>query len=244
MGEAQHAFRGCDMQTVFADMHDGDEKEVTIKGTAMSIKPHPNNQTWVVHTEINCRTRRAIVDFNVTGKKDHPAVPLTATLFTSLSLEKSGMRKRSFVFTDPSGTLVDDATFPLNQWVEEETDRVAVSKIKCPTKLNAVFADMHDGDKKEVTIFGNSMTIKPSGNDQEWTVNAKLDRKSCTAVIDFNVPGKPDYPPVNLTATFWGEYARHSLQNTFEFTDPSGTLAHADFPLNRWIQLTRKPISL
>jgi len=243
---AQHLFRGCDMQTVFADMHDGDEKEVTIKGTNMTIKPYANNQTWVVHTVINCKTRQAIVDFNVPGKKDHPPVPLTATLFTSLSRQMYGTpkRKRSFVYTDPSGTLVDDATYPLNQWVEAKTvvDRVAT---ECPEKLSAVFADMHDGDKKEVIIDGDSMTIKPSGNDQEWTVNAKLNRMSCTAVIDFNVSGKPAYPPVNLTATYWRQYAtKKSIQNTFEFTDPSGTLARADHPLNSWIQLTSKLVGV
>lgn len=239
LANAQGPGRGCDMNQVFADMHDGDEKEVTIKGKEMTIKPHGGGQDWVVNAEIDCSRGKAIVDFNVPGKDDHPPVPLTATLFTSLSPGRSGQRKTSFVFTDPSGTLVDDATFPLNQWVAEESSQ-ANRHPHCPRKLHAVFADMHDGDRKEVTIDGGAMTIKPSGNDQEWTVEAALDVKSCTAVVDFNVPGKSDFPPVNLTASFWLEHVnRHRPQNAFEFTDPSGTLADADFPLNRWIQVAK-----
>merc|ERR1711971_205745 len=45
--------------------------------------------------------------------------------------------------------------------------------------LKAIYADMHDGDKKEITISGASMTIKPSGNNQTWMVKAALDTKSC-----------------------------------------------------------------
>merc|ERR1719149_345021 len=112
----------------------------------------------------------------------------------------------------------------------------------CPTQdTKMVYADMHDGDKKEVTISGTSMTIKPSGNNQTWVVKANLDAKSCSAIIDFNVPGKPGPPPVNLTATLIGSitgWPRNVQQKTlFEFTDPSGTLASKDFPLNHWVQL-------
>jgi hypothetical protein len=224
----------CDMQMTFADMHDGDEKEVTIKGSAMTIKPANSEQQWVVNTEIDCATGKAVVDFNVPGKDDHPPVPLTATLYNSLS---AAAYKTTFVYTDPSGTLAD-AAFPLNQWVAEKNSKDEGYNL-CPKSLKAVFADMHDGDMKEVTIDGDAMTIKPSGNHQEWTVNAVLDRDSCSASVDFNVPGKPDFPPVPLTATYWSETVGtdKSARNVFEFTDPSGTLAAGDFPLNRWIQL-------
>ena len=60
---------------------------------------------------------------------------------------------------------------------------------------------MHDGDKKRVTVNNGTITIIPYGNAQSWTVRAELDTKLCTATIDFNVPGKPSPPPVNLTAT-------------------------------------------
>merc|ERR1719351_50165 len=45
------------------------------------------------------------------------------------------------------------------------------------------------------------MTITPSGNSESWVVNAVFDPTWCNASVDFNVPGKPAPPPVNLTAT-------------------------------------------
>ncbi|CAE7658806.1 SOQ1 [Symbiodinium pilosum] len=100
---------------------------------------------------------------------------------------------------------------------------------------------MHDGDKKEVTIASGSVTIKPSGNTQTWTVKADLDPKTCQALIDFNVPGKPNPPPVKLLMTYWsaiGDEASTAQEKaTFEFTDPSGKLASSQTPLNSWLSL-------
>merc|ERR1712039_980659 len=104
------------------------------------------------------------------------------------------------------------------------------------TSLQAVYADMHDGDRKEVTISGTSITVRPSGNNQSWVVKSELDSTSCSASIDFNVPGKPSPPPVSLTATLWYTSLAATLagKTEFEFTDPSGTLAPASSPLNHW----------
>jgi len=262
--EASEVPKGCEWNThslKFADMQDGDEKKVFITNynkhtnmTDMTIKPHGNNQTWVVNTKIDCETGKATVDFNVPGKEDHPPVPIQATRMVSVTTSHDGhgsagfgSLKYTFIFTDDSGELVDDPTFPLNAWVAE-TDEMYLPQ-HCPESLQAVFADMHDGDKKQVTIAGRKMTIVPSGNDQEWTVNADFDRDTCSAVIDFNVPGKPDFPPVNLTATYWqfrprdGEF-HPTLDGSanFEFTDPSATLAAADFPLNRWVELAKQVV--
>ena len=75
---------------------------------------------------------------------------------------------------------------------------------ECPSKIrSAVFADMHDGDQKEVTIDGSAVEIKPHGNDEKWQVTAVLDLQSCSAEVDFNVPGKPKPPPVKLLMTLW-----------------------------------------
>lgn len=234
LGQASHSGEGCPpLHAAFADMHDGDEKEVSIKDNAMTIKPH-GDEKWIVNTDIDCNTQQAIVDFHVPGKSDYPPVPLTASIWSSHSAKSI---KSTVVYTDPSGTLADDPTFPLNQWVEEES--VANStRFKCPEKFEAVFADMHDGDMKSISIKGEKMVIKPSGNDQEWIVNAKFDPESCSASVDFNVPGKPDFPPVPLLATFWMEYSVRMLaQSAFEFTDPSGTIATPAMPLNRWIEI-------
>lgn len=236
---AADASTGCDLATtVFADMHDGDQKEVTIKGSAMTIKPHGSDQEWVVNTQIDCSTKEAEVDFNVPGKDDHPPVPIYATQY--LSLAASGKQtKTTFIFNDKTGTLNPDATFPLNQWVgltAQETTR----KSRCPDSIDLVFNDEHDGDMKQMIVDGDAVTIKPSGNDQVWTVNAKLDRDSCSAMIDFNVPGKDDHPPVPILGTFWVEYSPATPKGNlaFEFTDTSGQLSDdSTFPLNRWVQL-------
>ena len=39
----------------------------------------------------------------------------------------------------------------------------------------AIFADMHDGDQKAVEISGDTLTIKPHGNDETWEVVSALD---------------------------------------------------------------------
>ena len=80
-----------------------------------------------------------------------------------------------------------------------------------------------------------------------WNVSAKIDPLFCNASVDFNVPGKPNPPPINLTATIWTESrrlpTRTVYKNAIEFTDPSGTLALPSVPLNTWVQVARPGIS-
>jgi len=106
---------------------------------------------------------------------------------------------------------------------------------------HTVFADMHDGDQKLISINtkADQLTITPYGNKETWKVEASLN-KDLTAIIDFNVPGKPNPPPINLTLTLWlmETNAGGGLkQLAAQFTDPSGTLAKPAFPLNVWIQV-------
>lgn len=108
--------------------------------------------------------------------------------------------------------------------------------------VKAVFDDMHDGDAKLVTAIGGSLTIEPYGNNQTWKVETKLNEK-CQATVNFNVPGKPSPPPVDLLATFWNMHAADKsvpAKLSIEFTDPSGTIAPATKPLNAWIETTEK----
>ena len=64
-----------------------------------------------------------------------------------------------------------------------------------------------------------------------------------------NVPGKPNPPPVSLTATilvseFFGPGDSTVLKRIVEFTDPSGTLAATSFPLNQWVPVVGQEVAL
>jgi hypothetical protein len=232
-----------DLTAVFSDQHDGDKKQVSIRGGNMIIKPSGNNQSWTIRAQIadDCS---AVVDFNVSGKPNPPPVKLTMVVWMALTpAGRSAKSKATFEFFDPSGKI-GSPDLPLNTWVQltSQDDKPGAG---CPNDLDAIFADQHDGDKKSVQIKGGSMTIKPSGNAENWVVNAKVDTDACTAVVDFNVPGKPNPPPVKLTASLWnlftafGAITHFSEKVEFEFTDPSGKLAKADYPLNTWVQLPK-----
>ena len=100
-----------------------------------------------------------------------------------------------------------------------------------------IFSDMHDGDHKRVTLADGWLVIQSYNSKEEWTVKAKFDTEHCNATVDFNVPGKPNPPPVALTMTGWvmatGLPSRHKA--AFEFTDPTGTIAEPGVPLNVWV---------
>ena len=101
-----------------------------------------------------------------------------------------------------------------------------------------VFADQHDGDEKLVTYTATTMEIHPHGNNQTWVVKANLRSVDCSAMVDFNVPGKPGPPPVSLRAELSNLKAADgggSLK-AITFTDPTGTIGpRANYPLNTWI---------
>ena len=113
----------------------------------------------------------------------------------------------------------------------------------CDGPLSRVaFADLHDGDEKIVSIqTDHQFTIEPSdtsNSNETWIVHAKLDPTTCSAMVDFNVPGKPSPPPVPLLLTIWTmTTASSGTKLTIEFTDPSETIAPKDRPLNHWVQL-------
>lgn len=118
---------------VFADIHDGDQKQISLsrdyangnssKYYKMTIKPYGNNQTWVLDVEelIDEHICSVMVDFNVPGKPNPPPVPLRLTLQSVQSAagrRTAAARTAACVFTDPSRTLKDDPTYPLNYWIE------------------------------------------------------------------------------------------------------------------------------
>jgi len=228
------------LDAVYADMHDGDKKQVSIstsgKTSTITIQPSGNDQKWKTQAELDRSSCSASIDFNVKGKPGPPPVNLQATFWLATS---PNAVKSLWGFTDPSGTLAKPDV-PLNRWVPEEGSKPE-EPAGCKHDLKAVYADMHDGDMKEITIAGTSMTIKPSGNNQTWVVESKFDRASCSASIDFNVTGKPGPPPVNLLASLYFIHrpsGKTHPRAELEFTDPSGTLPSG--PLNHWTEISRE----
>ncbi|CAJ1402590.1 unnamed protein product [Effrenium voratum] len=230
------------LDAVFSDMHDGDKKQVNIQGSALQIKPYGNDQKWVVTSTLQSENCSAMIDFNVPGKPGPPPVKLLMTFWrASANAAEGGVQKASFEFTDPSGTLAAPSV-PLNAWLQLGGQRATVPL--CPASLKATFADMHDGDRKAITVAGSEMTITSTNSSQTWVIHAELD-EHCSASVNFNVPGKPGPPPVPLAARLWRlENGRGGSKSSFEFTDPSGTLAVPGFPLNSWIQLRSQAVTV
>jgi len=98
------------------------------------------------------------------------------------------------------------------------------------------YFDIHDGDIKTVTTKnGINIIIKSFDDPAAWSITADLD-EDCSAMVDFNVPNKPNPPPVKLLATVWTMETRKGMKHSIEFTDPSGTIAAPGVPLNVWIK--------
>jgi len=123
---------------------------------------------------------------------------------------------------------------------------VAVVSGSCPAvdptqSRSIVFKDIHDGDYKLGSIAPSGvLTIKPYNNTESWTITAGPLDDSCAAIIDFNVPGKPNPPPVKLLLTMANvDYLAGSpkMSPAVVFTDPSGTLGAPTVPLNIWYGL-------
>jgi len=231
-------------EMIYSDMHDGDKKKVAISGNPflITIQPSGNNQSWIVGSKLDSQSCSALINFDVPGKPGAPPVWLQATFWAAQST--SGMKEGGYWgFTDPSGTLAPP-NMPLNRWVAD-LNLYPSASWGCPfpsvPHFTVVFADMHDGDKKQVTIAGGKMTIKPSGNNQTWVVESTFNTLHCSASIDFNVPGKPGPPPVNLLATVYtvSQLSTRGSHLELSFTDPSGTLAPGKpmQTLNQWVQL-------
>jgi hypothetical protein len=106
-----------------------------------------------------------------------------------------------------------------------------------------VFADMHDGDEKIVSIVdgAKNLQIEPWNSKDVWKVTAPL-TADCTAMVDFNVPGKRSPPPVAVMATLSQFQPTATKRAMITFTDPSGTLAPGKpyYPLNAWLATQNK----
>ena len=100
-------------KTKFADMHDGDAKDVEIstKDGKWYLTLSQDTPRWHLTTELDAKTSTALVDFSKSAKPDKPPVPLKATVRMA-----SGGRVL-IEWTDPSRTLNPDPAYPLNVWL-------------------------------------------------------------------------------------------------------------------------------
>ena len=107
----------------------------------------------------------------------------------------------------------------------------------CLPTIPLVLDDMHDGDQKQIQrIEWNTFVIQPYPNTSAWRVDGQFDI-NCVAFLDFNVTGKTDYPPVPLKMSMWimeSIAIPAAVKLSFEFTDPSATLAPRTQPINIW----------
>ena len=79
----------------------------------------------------------------------------------------------------------------------------------CALAVNAgvmpqtLFADMHDGDAKdvEITTRDGKWYLTLSQDTPRWHLTTELDAKTSTATVAFSKSAKPDKPPVPLQAT-------------------------------------------
>ena len=102
-----------------------------------------------------------------------------------------------------------------------------------------IFRDIHDGDYKKATVSDGAtvLTITPYNNQEQWVIKAGPFDENCATMVDFNVPGKPDPPPVKLllkVASIDYDDVAKTVAPVAVFTDPSGTLADPTLPLNVW----------
>ena len=173
-----------------------------------------------------------MVDFSKSDKPDYPPVPL------QIEIDRTSLGEIKFVFTDPSGTLNKDPTYPLNVWTSIPPHQHPNHQ-PCPTfPSSSTFQDMHDGDVKTVTYDSSSNTLKmgQADVDSPWSLVTDVDIEKCTAVIDFSTTDKADFPPVPLLATILFSHASSDEGHIMlQFTDPSSTLNDGPhYPLNVW----------
>lgn len=208
----------------FADMHDGDVKNITFSksshGQQMTISQNAPVE-WSLTTDLSDDCV-ATVDFSKSKKPDHPPVPLQVRI-------KQTTRATFLVeFTDPSGTLNPDTEYPLNLWTTEQ-ESPAQDCVQFPVMP---FQDMHDGDVKTVSLAKGVLSL---GQQGVWNLSTPLDPKTCKATVDFSKSSKPAKPPVPLVVSVSSTKGAPDGSIIMTWTDPTKTISpSASFPLNIW----------
>ena len=211
-----------------ADMADGDNKFLTLdKDNNLFLSQ--NDPKWTAMSIVETSTCTALIDFSQSDKPDVPPVPLL------LEIDQTSLGEIKLIFTDPSGTLNPSPTYPLNVW----TSVPPMSMLDdCPTfNAESTFHDFHDGDDKLVSYDPENGSFKLGQTDVDvpWSLTTNMDPEGCTAMVDFKSSGKADFPPVPLLATLFVSSGNSQIEHIMvQFTDPSGTIADPDYPLNVW----------
>jgi hypothetical protein len=220
---------GCITGEQFADMHDGDVKNVTLTEQGVITIAQSTPVAWSVSSKLDLSTCVASVDFSKSSKPKYPPVSLDVRVL------QSSVGTLLLEFTDSTGTLNPNKTYPLNLWTTEVALPAADA---CASFSTTSFQDMHDGDVKSVAIGKSSggglvMTMGQAG---VWNLTAVVDAKTCKATVDFSKSAKPKFPPVPLEVSISvasGNDRRDRFMLTF--TDPSKTISpSATYPLNIW----------
>ena len=241
---AAAACPGDDKMFVLNDVHDGDSKALHFLSGRVFVTPVGNEEKWRVVATVDEASCSALIDFNVTGKPNPPGCALNLTLFTATT--QALAPKLVGVFTDPTDACnFGEPGTPLNAWIEEvpAPSDVAPSASRsaafdCPSSGNFTFGDMHDGDAKSVALAGAAVTIRPAFNSETWEIDATVSATNCSAMINFDVPGKPSPPPCALAATAWKlEDELGGVTRMWEYTDVLGCITKdTKKPLNAWVQ--------
>ena len=211
-------------KVTFADMGDGDEKIVSVEGLTLTLSQ--TEPLWNLTATLDDTDCTASIDFSKSDKPGYPPVPIIAHLLDT------SVGTMEIEFTDNTGELNEDPTYPLNVWAT--VDPLGNDE-KCATFDATNFQDLHDGDVKSVSV--SSTGELKMGQEGIWDLTTSVDPVTCQATIDFSLTTKPDQPPVPLIATVVVAKGRDPLEARTQlvFTDPSGQLnPDSAYPLNIW----------
>ena len=170
---------------------------------------------------INVDGGLAATSFNTPHPSDTPA-----SLSLSAVSDRSARNTRSAPFSLSTATTAASASIVVLLLLgATQALSATVGAPSCGSIVNEVFADMHDGDQKNVTLTeAGLLTLSQAATAAQpiaWALTTLIDLTTCVAEVDFSKSKKPAHPPVPLNARV--------LQSTvgtllLEFTDPSGTL--------------------
>ena len=211
----------------FADMGDGDEKIVSVAGLSLTLSQ--NEPLWNLTATLDEADCTASIDFSKSDKPGYPPVPIIAQIL------QTSVGTIEIEWTDNTGSLNEDSTYPLNIWTTVE---LLGNTNKCATFDATKFQDLHDGDVKSVSV--SSTGELKMGQEGIWDLTTTVDPVTCQAIIDFSLTTKPDQPPVPLIATVIvasGETQEDPKEPRIQlvFTDNTGTLNDdSTYPLNIW----------